>query len=159
MRVPVLRPAGLAAGAVVLALAGTSAAGAAPGGHARAAQRAPQAAARSAGQDGSRSIGRWSVAAVAPGSYRLTWHSPTLIPITDAQVQVRHARSVVAAAVGPQGRTVSVVVPSATPPDPSTYDVVLGARVLDAREGERKAGPDRTPYRAPSARTLLSDPG
>ena len=156
MHVPVLRSAALAAGSVVLALAGTADAVATPGGPAAGTHHPQQAA---VAHDGVRPIGRWAVAPAAPGSYRLTWHSPSLIPITDAQVQVRHAGSTVAGAVGAAGRTVSVVVASATPPDPSTYDVVLGARVLDARRGESRAGTDRTPYRAPSARTLLSDPG
>ena len=158
MHVPVLRSAALAAGSAVLALTGTAAAVATPGGPVAGMHRAHQAAATGDG-DGARPIGRWSVAPVAAGSYRLTWHSPTLIPITDAQVQVRHAGSAVPAAVGADGRTVAVDVASATPPDPSTYDVVLGARVLDASGGESRAGTDRTPYRAPSARALLSDPG
>jgi hypothetical protein len=97
---------------------------------------------------------------VGPGSYRLTWHSPTVIPTTDAAVRVRHQRSSVTAAVGADGRTVSVVVSSPTTPDPSTYDVVLGATVLDRRGTQVEAGTDRTPpYRASSVRALLTDPG
>ena len=148
MRVPVLRSAGLAAGSVVLALVGTSVAGADPGG-----PGAP------AGPVGHRQVGRWTVATVGPGSYRLTWHSPTLIPTTDAAVQVRHDGSVVAATLGADARTVSVVVSSTTSPDPSTYDVVLGARVLDRRARDASARADRTAYRVPSTRALVGDPG
>ena len=84
-------------------------------------------------RSGDGQLGRWTVVPAGPGAYRLTWHAPSPVPITDAPVQVRHDRSVATATVGADGRTVSVVVASATPPDPSTYDVVLGTRVLDRR--------------------------
>jgi hypothetical protein len=153
MRVHVLRSAGLTAGCVVLALVGTTPAGALPG--------TPAAA---AGQVGQRQtvpgqIGTWTVARAGTDSYRLTWHSPTRIPTTDAVVQIRHGGSVATASTGADARTASVVVSSSTRPDVSAYDVVLGTRVLDRRGGDQKASADRTPYRAPSVRTLLSDPG
>jgi hypothetical protein len=161
MRIPVMRSAGLTAGSVVLLLAGTSAAGAGPSGPGASNGAQPaQHAGAAAGRAGHGQLGQWTVAPVGPGSYRLTWRSRTPIPVTDAAVQVRHAGSVVAGTVGADAHTVSVVVASSTPPDPSTYDVVLGARVLDRRGGgDARADTERTPYRAPSARALLSDPG
>jgi hypothetical protein len=156
MRVPVLRSAALAAGCVLLALAGAAPAGAVPGDPASIGASSGTAA----HQGGSRQLGQWTVSPSGAGVYRLTWHSPSLIPTTDAPVQVRHDGSVVTASVSPDARTVSVVVSSTTPPDPSTYDVVLGAKVLDRRGGTTApAGTDRTPYRAPSTRALVADPG
>jgi hypothetical protein len=149
-----MRSAGLVAGSVLISLVGASAAGADPGASGGGAQRQVAAV-----HDVGRQIGRWTVVAAGPGAYRLTWHSPTPIPITDAPVQVRHDGSLVTAAVGASARTVSVIVTSSTAPDPSTYDVFLGARVLDRRGSSARAGTGRTPYRAPTVRTLLSDPG
>ena len=148
--------AGLTAGSVVLALAGASPAGAGPG--------APRGSARLSAQGvDPQQVGVWTVVPAGPGSYRLTWHSPTFVPTTDAQVQVRHGGSAVTAALGADGRTVSVLVSSATPPDPSSYDVVLGTRVLDRRgtpaPGSGDRTPDRTPSRTPTTRALLTDPG
>ncbi|MBO0846664.1 MAG: hypothetical protein J2P22_14740 [Nocardioides sp.] len=163
MRAPVRRSAALAAGSIMLALAGAGAAGAVAGGpgpsvsEAQATRLGEATSHDSHGQIGQ--IGQWTVTPDGPGAYRLTWHSPTPVPVTDAPAQVRHQGSVVTAAVGADGRTVSVVVSSATPPDPSTYDVVLGARVLDRRGRAAWEGVDRTSYRAPTARALLKDPG
>jgi len=147
--------AGLAAGSVVLTLVGAGPAGAGP---------ATSGASRPVGASGAdQQVGRWTVAPAGPGSYRLTWHSPTVVPTTDAQAQVRHGGSVVPAAVGADGRTVSVLVSSATAPDPSTYDVVLGSRILDRRgtpaPGERRGTTDRTPARTPTPGAQLTDPG
>src|SRR4051812_42874379 len=158
MRVRVLRSSGLVAVPVVLALVAASPAGARPG--APSGLRSGAAAGHVAHSQVAHSqVGRWTVAAVAPGSYRLTWHSPSRIPTTDAAVQVRHGGSLVAATVGADARTASVLVSAATRPDPSSYDVVLGAQVLDRRGTPASPGADRTPYRAPSVRALLSDPG
>ena len=156
MRLPVLRPTALAAGCILLGLAGTAPAGAVPGDPV--AVGAPTGAA--AHQGGSRQLGQWTVSPAGTDGYRLTWHSPSPIPTTDAPVQVRHDGSLVTANVSPDARTVSVVVSSATSPDPSTYDVVLGTKVLDRRGGTTApGGTDRTPYRAPSTRALVDDPG
>ncbi len=157
MRVPILGSVGVAAGSVLLALVGTGPVVAVPGDPASAGGARGASAAH---QDGGRQVGRWSIAPAGAGGYRLTWHSPTRIPITDAPVQVRHAGSSVIAGVSANSRTVSVVVSSSTPPDPSAYDVVLGTRVLDSRvEPSAPGGSDRTPYRAPSTKALASDPG
>jgi hypothetical protein len=148
MRVPVMRSVGLVTGAVVLALVGTTQAGAAPGGS-RTIDTARTPSPQAHGQ-----LGRWTVSPVGSGAYRLTWHSPTRLPITDAPVQVSHGGAVVAATVGRHSRTASVVVSSATPPDTSTYDVVRGTQVLDRRGTESKVGPDIAPYVRPSTRSL-----
>jgi len=153
MRLPVTRSVGLVSGAIVLALVGTSQAGAAPGGS-RIVDTARQQAPLAHGQ-----VGRWTVTPVGVGSYRLTWHSPTRLPITDAPVQVSHAGTVVAATVGAHARTASVVVSSATTPDTSTYDVLRGTQVLDRRGTESKVAADATPYRRPSVHALAGDPG
>ena len=158
MRTSRLGPVGLAAGSVVLALVGTGPVLADPG---------PPTPAGGAGgtpashQSAANQLGRWTVSRAGAGSYRLTWHSPTRIPTTDAPVQVRHHGSVATASVSANSRTVSVVVPSATRPDPSAYDVVLGARVLDRRTVPTAppTGTDRSPYRAPTTRELAGDPG
>jgi hypothetical protein len=154
MRAPVLRTVALTAGSIVLALTGTSAAGAGPG-----VAAAVHGAAGATGHRPDPQLGRWTVTPLAPGSYRLTWHSPTRIPTTDAAVQVSHDGSLATGSVAPDARTVSVVVSSSTPPDPSSYDVVLGTRVLDRRVHRGDGHTDRTPYRRPSVHALLDDPG
>ncbi len=148
-----MRSAGLVAGSALLALSGAGPAGATAG--APAVGSAASAAVRS----GDGQLGRWTVVPAGPGAYRLTWHAPTPVPITDAPVQVRHDRSVATATVGADGRTVSVVVASATPPDPSTYDVVLGTRVLDRRVSTAPSRTGGTPVPAPMTRDVLKDPG
>ncbi|HEX4688172.1 MAG TPA: hypothetical protein VH228_15440 [Nocardioides sp.] len=158
MRTPAQRLVGLVAGSVVLALAGAGPAGALPGGHATAGSTGTPQAAPVSHRDGPRQLGRWTVAPVGPDAYRLTWHSPTRIPTTDAPVQVGHDGSLVRVGVRADARTVSLVVWSPTPPDPATYDVVVGAKVLDRRGGgPARTGSERTPYRAPSTRALLGD--
>jgi hypothetical protein len=153
MRTSVLGSVGLAAGSVLLALVGSGPVMAVPG-H-PAAAGVPRGA---AADQGTKQLGRWTVSPVTAGGYRLTWHSPTHIPITDAPVLVRHAGSSVTASVSASSRTVSVVVPSSTPPDPSTYDVLLGSRVLDHRvDTSGPATTSRTPYRAPSTKALAAD--
>ncbi len=134
---------GLAAGSVLLALVGTGPVLAGPG--------PPPSAAGSGGtpalhQGAANQLGRWTVSRAGNGAYRLTWHSPTRIPTTDAPVQVRHRGSLAIGSVSANSRTVSVVVRSASRPDPSAYDVVMGAQVLDSP-------PRRWPRpRAPTAR-------
>src|SRR3954464_10839464 len=102
MRVRVLRSSGLLAVPVVLALVAASPAGARSGapsglrsgaaaGHVAHSQVAHSQVAHSQvahSQVAHSQVGRWTLAAVAPGSYRLTWHSPSRIPTTDAAVQV-----------------------------------------------------------------------
>jgi hypothetical protein len=156
MRTSVLGPVGLAAGSVVIALVGSGPVLAAPG-QAAGATRPASAASQSAGKQ----VGRWTVTPAGPSRYRLTWHSPTRIPITDAPVQLRHDGTSVLAAVSANARTVSVVVPSSTPPNPAAYDVLLGSRVLDRRPAATGPGStSRTPYRAPVTKALTGeDPG
>jgi hypothetical protein len=154
MRTSFLGSVGLAAGSVVRSLVGTGPVVAVPGQPASAGEPSRAATA----DQGAKQLGRWTVSRVAAGGYRLTWHSPTRIPITDAPVQVRHAGSSVTAGVSANARTVSVVVSSSAPPDPATYDVLLGSRVLDRRvDTTGPATTDRTPYRAPSTETLAGD--
>ena len=51
-----------------------------------------------------RQLGRWTVAPVGPASYRLTWHSPTRIPTTDAAVRISHGGSLATGGRGMPGR-------------------------------------------------------
>ncbi len=150
-----MRSTGLVAGSALLALLGTGPAGASGGASAGVSASSAAPAVRTAGGQ----VGRWTVVPAGPGSYRLTWHSPTLVPVTDAPVQVRHDGSVATATLGADGRTVSVVVASATPPDPSAYDVVLGTRVLDRRVSTTPSRTGPTASRTPTTRALLKDPG
>ena len=156
-----MRSAGLVAGALLISTVGAGAAGAASGGSGGsggARHSALQAAGVHAGGD--RQVGRWRVEPVGPGAYRLTWRSPTPIPVTDAPVQVRHAGALETATESADGRTVSVLVASATPPDPAAYAVVQGSRVLAQRGGAvGRLGGGRTTYAVPSRRALLDDPG
>src|SRR4051794_22568806 len=157
MRTSRFGPVGLAAGSVVLALIGTGPVLAGPG--------TPVSAGRPGGtpashQGSANQLGRWTVSRAGAGAYRLTWHSPTRIPTTDAPVQVRHHGTLATGSVSANSRTVSVVVPTATRPDPSAYDVVMGAQVLDRRSvATPPSGTDRSPYRRPSTRELAGDPG
>ena len=164
MHVPVLRSTGLAAGAVVLALAGT----ALPAPHPRltgrprrrAAQRAPQPVARTDARTGAGRSGAGAVAAAGTGLV------PPDLALPDARPD--HGR----AGPGPprrfgghrgrgsrrahglRGRRVG---DAARPVDVRRRARREGPR--RTRAARAKAGTDRTPpYRAPSARTLLSDP-
>src|SRR4051794_41873168 len=88
MRAHVMRPAGLVSGALLLAVVAAGPAGARSGATSAgtSAAGAPLAA---SGAD-PLLVGRWTVAAARPRSYRLTRHSPTAIPVTDAELHGPH---------------------------------------------------------------------
>jgi hypothetical protein len=151
MSVPLARSAALAIGSLALALVG---------GHPALGVTRGQHSGRPV--DRAEEVGRWQVRPAGPSEYQLTWYSPTRIPTTDAVVQIRHDGISTTARVARDASAVSVMVASASPPDPSSYHVVLGSQVLD-RPGSRSGGQERIAHRpthlVPSVRKLLADPG
>jgi hypothetical protein len=132
---------------------------------------APMASRDPAGVTGDRSsrssgdpedgVGRWRVVPHATGEWRLTWVSPTPLPVTDARPEfVRHGSVLGAPQIGADQRTLSLVVAAETEPEKSDLDVLLSGRRLD--EPEPAAGPDApTTYQAlpPTATLAEVDPG
>jgi hypothetical protein len=102
-------------------------------------------------------VGHWSVHAVDSGTYRVTWTSPTALPMTDARPEiVLDGRAVDNVSV--TRSTVSAIVHSAVAPSTTRLDVRLSGRLLDTTAG---AQPTRraAPYTQPGTTPLAADPG
>ena len=103
-------------------------------------------------------VGTWEVTLVGPGTYRLTWRSPTDLPITSARPEIRLAGELLPApSLEADGRTLSLVVAADTEPQVDELEVSLSGRILDA---PRVARPGAASYVEPRAgQPLAVDPG
>ncbi|HQR27597.1 MAG TPA: hypothetical protein PLP61_11205 [Nocardioides sp.] len=108
-------------------------------------------------------VGSWRVVPLGEGSYRVSWRSPTRLPVTsDRPVVVADGRSLGTAQLGADGRTVRVVVRAPQSPDPASLDVLLSGDRLDVRGDDvtaRVGGAAAVRSAAPAATTLPVDPG
>lgn len=116
---------------------------------------------------GGPTIGHWSVTASGADGFKVSWTSPTPLPMgSDRPTILAPPQFRVGPAVS-NGRTVSALVTGAAAPDPSKMDVVLSGDRLDAAGDDRHfaapafvapATSTSTPS-ARAARTLPVDPG
>lgn len=83
--------------------------------------------------------GTWSVRAVGPQRYVVSWTSPAAFPLTsDRPTIVGPADALVGTStIAGDGRTVRAEVSSATRPEPSDFDVLLSGDRLDAPGDDR----------------------
>ena len=134
------------AGAAVTALAGTPAVGATAPPMAAPASAAPQ------------DVGHWRITPTdSNGDFRVTWASPTALPVTDARPVITLGnREFSQVTLTPD--SVSAVVPSATRPQPAQLDVLLSGKPLDQRVGPVRES--ARPFSKPLTRALEAhDPG
>lgn len=102
--------------------------------------------------------GTWSVAQVAPNTYRLTWRSPVDLPVTSDRPQVRLAGELLPPpALRPDGRRLTVVVTSPTEPRIADLEVSLSGQVLDGPAAPRPAVESYA--EPPPGVELAADPG
>ncbi len=102
----------------------------------------------------------WRVATSRDGLSTLTWTAPHRLPITSDRPEVVDARgrSLGAAVVAEDGRSVQVTVTGAVP-DPSTLDVVLsGDRIDEPGTDGTEAGSGESGSGAAARRRLAADP-
>jgi acetyl esterase/lipase len=101
--------------------------------------------------------GHWSVQTAHAGVYRVTWTSPTALPLTDARPEILlDGRSV--GNVSLTRSTVSALVHVAVAPTTSRLDVRLSGRLLDSTATNRPSRP-AAPYTQPKTTPLAADPG
>ena len=132
--------------AAVTALAGTPALGA----------TAPPTAAKAV--SGQHDIGHWQVHALGSGAYRVTWVSPTALPLTDARPVIYLGNHAITS-VSLTKNTVSAIVHSASAPQSAQLGVRLSGRLLDQRTSPTVQAP-AMPATKPLTRILKAhDPG
>ena len=108
--------------------------------------------------DGS-SVGRWQVRAAGPGSWVVTWRSPTRLPVTsDRPTVVQDGTPIGVPVVRGDGRTVVTSVTSPTRPAPADLDVVLSGDRLDEPGSDTAAQPTVPTSTRRLAPELAEDP-
>src|SRR3954451_21078570 len=101
--------------------------------------------------------GRWKVAKSGERSYRVTWTSPSPLPVTDARPEISvGGRWAGPATLSADGRRVSAVVSPAQRPTASDVDVLLGGQPLDATASLVPSADAAPP---PPAHAVATDPG
>lgn len=105
--------------------------------------------------------GTWQVTPATSGSYRLTWRSPTPLPVTDARPEFLLDEAPLGAPrLAADGRTLTLVVPAESTPDVAELDVRLSGRLLDGAEQPPADDEMVAPYTAPApGRVAAVDPG
>jgi hypothetical protein len=103
-------------------------------------------------------IGHWSIEAIAPGSYRVTWTSPTALPTTDARPTVTFQGQTVTATTATR-HSASAILRLSTAPSIAQLHVMLSGRTLDQAQSPTTSGPT-APATVPSTLAKLKhDPG
>ncbi len=154
--------AGTGAGTVALLLLSGSGAPAALAGSTNGATHTRPAAATalSVSDESENTVGSWRVSQVDDDRYRLTWVSPTELPLTDARPEfLRDGRSIGIPRLADDGRTLTLAVASAVEPVVDEVDVVLSDEVLDSTVQPNESAAV-APYTAPrDLAPLAFDPG
>ncbi len=108
--------------------------------------------------DGDAVVGTWKVTSTGEDTYSLSWTSPQPLPVTDARPVFETGVGVVVPELAADGRTLSIEVSAATPPDPDVYDVMLSGRTLDSPLAAAPS-PRAVIAPLPGTTSLSPDPG
>src|SRR5688572_16339256 len=106
--------------------------------------------------------GTWRVEQAGGGFYKVSWTSPTRVPLTSDRPRILSdtVGLVGVASVGADGRTVTVTMSAARPPHPDTLHVLLSGDRLDEAgrdDSTSVSAPALAP--APVVTNRVADPG